>query len=100
MTSQNKEETPKGQLILRDRLAENRTVLANERTFLAYIRTALAFFAAGFSFIKFFDSTIVIVIGWVLLPLGAYTIIKGVSSFRNVRKIVKEEEKEEVGQDI
>ncbi len=86
-------------MILRDRFAENRTVLANERTFLAYIRTALAFFAAGFSFIRFFDSAIVIVIGWMLLPLGAYTIIKGVSSFRNVRKSIKEEEKEEVARD-
>jgi len=50
-------ETPyqdiKGQLILRDHLAADRTILANERTFLAYIRTALTLFVAGLSFIHF-----------------------------------------------
>ena len=37
-----------GQLILRDHLAADRTVLANERTFLAYIRTTLTLFVAGY----------------------------------------------------
>lgn len=42
-------------LILRDRLAADRTVLANERTFLAYLRTALAFLISGVSLLHFFD---------------------------------------------
>lgn len=38
-------------LILRDWLAIDRTVLANERTLLAYVRTALTLFLVGMSFI-------------------------------------------------
>lgn len=96
MTSQNKDDTPRGQLILRDRLAENRTVLANERTLLAYVRTSLALFAAGVSFIKFFDSPLVVIMGWVLLPIGAYTILRGFVSFRNIKRVMRREEQEEV----
>ncbi len=96
MTSQNEEETPKGQLILRDRLAENRTLLANERTLLAYVRTSLALIAAGLSFIQFFDSVVIVVIGWVILPLGAYTLIKGFVSFRNMNRVMRKEEYQEV----
>ena len=43
--------TVKEQLILRDRLAIDRTILANERTLLAYVRTALTLFLVGMSFI-------------------------------------------------
>jgi len=78
--------------ILRDRLAENRTVLANERTFLSYVRTALALFAAGVSFIKFFDSALIVLVGWALLPAGIYTLVKGVVSFRNMNRVMQEEE--------
>lgn len=95
MNQKNKEEISEG-LILRDRFAENRTVLANERTFLAYIRTSLAFFAAGVSFVYFFKTTVIVVLGWVLLPIGIYTLIKGFTSFRNMNRIMREEEKEEV----
>lgn len=41
----------KEDLILRNRLAIDRTVLANERTLLAYVRTALTLFLVGMSFI-------------------------------------------------
>lgn len=40
-----------GDLILRDHLAIDRTVLANERTLLAYGRTALTLLIVGFSFL-------------------------------------------------
>ena len=51
-------------LILRDHLAVDRTALANERTFLAYIRTALTLTVAGISFIKFFGSLLIAIVGW------------------------------------
>ncbi len=41
------------EMILRDELAIDRTILANERTFLAYVRTALAFAVVGASCLKF-----------------------------------------------
>ena len=36
-------------LILRERLALQRTILANQTTFLAFLRTAMYFFIAGLS---------------------------------------------------
>ena len=41
------------ELILRDCLAADRTVLANERTLLSYVRTAMAFMAAGAALLRF-----------------------------------------------
>ena len=68
------------QLILRDHLAADRTILANERTFLAYIRTALTLFVAGLSFVhlkQFFTSYIVEVIGVVVFFVGFGTFLVG-----------------------
>ncbi|MGQ9732369.1 MAG: YidH family protein [Candidatus Zipacnadales bacterium] len=65
------------QLILRDFLAIDRTTLANERTLLAYIRTGLALLAAGFSFIQFFQSLWLEVLGWMIVPLGVGTLWLG-----------------------
>jgi len=61
-----------------DILASYRTILANERTVLSYVRTALTMFVAGVTFVRFFDSTIVHVIGWTLMPLGLITLLVGV----------------------
>lgn len=78
--------------ILRDTLAENRTALANERTFLAYVRTALTLFAAGVTFVRFFGSSLVEAIGWALIPLGFYTMAKGILSYRRMKRVMREEE--------
>ena len=58
------------ELILRDYLAVDRTVLANERTLLSYVRTAIAFAAAGAALIHLFDFVFVELVGWVLIPLA------------------------------
>ncbi|NQT74278.1 MAG: DUF202 domain-containing protein [Chloroflexi bacterium] len=71
--------------VLRDHLAGDRTVLANERTFLSYVRTALTFFVAGLTFIKFFDHTAIVVIGWVFIPISLIVLIAGLFSFRKSR---------------
>lgn len=68
-------------LILRDFLAVDRTVLANERTFLAYVRTALALVVAGASFVRFFDTIGAIILGWIFMPLGAITLAVGVRRY-------------------
>ena len=70
------------QLILRDHLAADRTILANERTFLAYLRTALAFGAAGAALLKLVpnDSGIRL-FGWLLIPLGIAVFAVGVLRF-------------------
>ena len=58
------------QLILRDQLAIDRTILANERTFLAYVRTALAFALTGAGCIRFFDNPIIHALGVFLIIAG------------------------------
>jgi putative membrane protein len=71
---------------LRDYLADHRTILANERTFLAYLRTALTLFVAGVSFIRFFDSLPVEVVGWIFLPFGLITLLLGAFRYRKTRE--------------
>ncbi len=82
----------KEDLFLRDHLAAQRTTLANERTFLAYIRTALTLLVAGVSFIKFFGSVVIQVLGWILIPLGVFTLVRGIISFRKMARRIKQEE--------
>ncbi|MDO8682436.1 MAG: DUF202 domain-containing protein [Armatimonadota bacterium] len=61
-------------LILRDHLAVDRTVLANERTLLAYIRTAIMLLISGVTLLKFFPNQAVMqILGCLLLP-GALAI--------------------------
>lgn len=70
------------EMILRDHLANDRTVLANERTFLAYLRTTLAFCGAGVVVIKVFpDGVAGQVIGWALIPMGVAVLGIGLSRF-------------------
>ena len=61
-----------------DILASYRTILANERTVLSYVRTALTMFVAGVTFVHFFDSFVVRIIGWALMPIGLITLAIGV----------------------
>ena len=79
------------ELILRDHLAAERTVLANERTALAYLRTMLTFLIGGASFIQFFDSLLIEVLGWIFLPaslvVGAFGLGKYVKVKRQLAEI-------------
>ena len=71
-------------LILRDELAVDRTVLANERTLLSYVRTALAFGVTGAGTIKFFASLMAVLLGWCLVALAFCVVIVGLWRFRCV----------------
>jgi putative membrane protein len=84
MTNQPYSEHSGEQLTLRDKLAISRTVLANERTLLAYFRTALAFLIAGASLIKFFDSIILEIFGYSLLPIGLGFVLVGIKRFKKM----------------
>ena len=91
------------QLILRDHLAADRTILANERTFLAYIRTALTLFVAGLSFVhlkEIFSSHIVEVIGVIFILLGIATFFVGLFRYKRMQTLIrkiKQEELKELG---
>lgn len=79
----------RSKLILRDLLAADRTHLANQTTFLAYIRTALTLFVAGVTFIHFFDSYVVEVIGWAFMPLGVATFFVGLFRYNRFRLMLR-----------
>jgi putative membrane protein len=75
-------------LILRDYLAADRTVLANERTFLAFIRTALTLLVGGITFVRFFNHTLVEIIGWAFIPLALVVMGLGVRKYIQMRRIL------------
>lgn len=69
-------------LILRDHLAYDRTLLANERTLLSYLRTAIALLAAGGTLIKIFpDESAMVILGTILLVLGGAVVGLGTWRF-------------------
>ena len=86
-------QAPQSELFIRDHLAGYRTELANRRTLLAYIRTVLSLVAAALVFIKFWQHPIVIGLGWVLLPIAAVILIRGLLTYRRINRVVRREEK-------
>ena len=69
-------------MILRDHLAYDRTVLANERTLLSYLRTAIALLAAGATLVKIFpEEEAMVKLGAVLLAIGGVAAVIGVWRF-------------------
>ena len=74
-------------MILRDHLAYDRTVLANERTLLSYQRTAIALLAAGTTLVKIFpEERSMVTLGTVLLTIGGITAAIGIFRFVAVTK--------------
>lgn len=74
-------------LVLRDLLARDRTVLANERTLLAYLRTAIALLAAGGTLLKIFQGNMLIeAAGVLLLASGIVVAILGIWRFRLIAR--------------
>lgn len=74
------------------KLAEIRTALANERTLLAYGRTSLALIIGGLSFVQFFESFPILVIGWLFIPIGIGLFVLGLLRFRKMQTLVKSAE--------
>lgn len=69
-------------MILRDHLAYDRTVLANERTLLSYVRTAIALLAAGGTLWKLFpEESQMVSLGVSLLGLGVISGLIGLWRF-------------------
>jgi putative membrane protein len=80
-------------LILRERLALQRTVLANQSTFLAFLRTAMYFLIAGLSLknlLKIENSTVIevflFIISFVILVLGIFNYFKHKKSILENKK--------------
>ncbi len=80
-------------LILRERLALQRTILANQTTFLSFLRTAMYFSVAGLStrnLLKI-DNSIFIEISFYLVSVSIFII--GIFNYFKQKKIISENEK-------
>jgi putative membrane protein len=76
------------ELILRDQLAIDRTLLANERTLMSYLRSGVALFIAGVSIIHFSHEIWFTVTGFICLPSGIITVWFGTQRFRKMDKAI------------
>lgn len=80
----------KEELILRDHLAIDRTILSNESTLLAYIRTSLAVIAAGATLIHFFNETYIKLFGIICVIAGIIILVLGYLRYKKMDKLIKE----------
>lgn len=78
----------KNDLILRDELAIDRTLLANENTLLAYLRSALTLVIAGVTFIHFFAASWLLWLGVAFVPLGIGVGLFGGWRFRRMQRSI------------
>lgn len=72
------------ELILRDELAIDRTLLANERTLLAYLRSAVSLVIAGASIMHFAGRDWFFWTGVACLPAGVLSAIIGIVRHRRM----------------
>jgi putative membrane protein len=75
-------------LILRDDLAIDRTLLANERTLLSYLRFSVALLIAGVSIIHFSNEGWFWVLGIICVPIGIITGMIGASRYRKMNQSI------------
>lgn len=80
----------KKELILRDHLAIDRTILANERSLLAYVRTGFTIFLAAVTLIKLFDAMVTHIIGWILMIISLIVIIFGFMRMKKMKRFIHE----------
>jgi putative membrane protein len=81
-------------LILREKLAIERTDMANDRTFLSFVRTSLYFAIAGItvdSLLKIRYGRLIVIIFWVL---SIFILTNGIIKFYRQRKKLKEYQKQ------
>lgn len=77
------------EMILRDFLALDRTILANKRTFLAYVRTAIGLLASGIGMIKLVSDGIINILGFVFITAALPVLIVGAIEFVKMQKTLR-----------
>ena len=76
------------ELILRDQLAIDRTLLANERTLLSYLRSGVALFIAGISIVHFARHGWFADFGYACLPVAVATALFGAARYRRMDRLI------------
>ena len=80
-------------LILRERLALQRTVLANQSTFLAFLRTSMYFFIARLSLESLLKIQNSFIIEWFLFISSFVIFCIGLFNYFKHKKMISENEK-------
>jgi putative membrane protein len=80
-------------LILRERLALQRTVLANQSTFLAFLRTSMYFLVAGLSLKNLLQIENSTAIEFTLFAIAGIVLLFGIVNFLKHRKSILENKK-------
>lgn len=80
-------------LILRERLALERTAMANDTTLLAFIRTSLYFSVAGLSINRLLDVRYGLLIEILLLSTAFCILTIGIIKYRKQKKSLKNSER-------
>lgn len=88
-----KENKPNKDLILRERLALQRTVLANQSTFLAFLRTAMYFLIAGLSLKNLLKIENSMLIEIALFSVSGIILIIGIVNYFKHKKSILENKK-------
>lgn len=91
MSQRSYQQFSESDLILRDHLALDRTVLANERTLLAYVRTALAFLITGIGLLKFFQEVLIEILGVIFCVCSMLVLSVGLIRYHAFKKNFKKE---------
>ena len=79
-------------LILRERLAIQRTILANQSTFLSFLRTSMYFLVAGISVDELLSTPSAYIIEYAFLMISGLVLIVGVVNyFVQKKRIAKSE---------
>lgn len=86
-------ETLKKDLILRERLALQRTILANQSTFLAFLRTAMYFSIAGLSTRNLLQIERSLLIEIVFYGTSLFILIYGIVNFFRHKKMIEDNNK-------
>ncbi len=79
------ENNTENELIIRDYLARQRTVLANDRTLLSYIRTCLYFLVSGTALIKVDDLQNIEMFGYFSFGISVLLLLIGFTNYFRVR---------------
>ncbi len=79
-------------LILRERLALQRTILANQSTFLSFLRTSMYFLMAGLTLQNLFTKGDFIVLEILLFVISGLVLIIGIFNYFTHKKSIRESE--------
>ena len=78
------------EMILRDHLALDRTILANKRTLLSYVRTSIGLLAGGIGMIKLVSDGVVNILGFIFILAAFPVLIIGLVEYIKMQRILLE----------